>query len=159
MPDEELKAEYEGQLNGIQDMIMETGDGPSLLAWAVLDSDGSVASATVVSLLKNNLLIMSDGESSAQSLAEAYMWPTSADSWRFDENTSEEAVLIEEADGLSAPTLILLRPVGEYVYVARYECPQDYWQSLYSVFKESAETFASPSARPKKRYSSSSEKP
>ncbi len=141
---------YTEWLDGVNDQLLMTNDGPPLMAWAVLGDGDSLASATVYETLLQNVSFFSDGDTSVLGLVNAYMQPYPEGTWRIEELTANGATVVvryQDSDTQSLDSeYIVVKPVGEWFYAVVYSCEDEYWGSMYPVFKESGQTFTIASA-------------
>lgn len=117
-------------------------NGPSLMAWAAPDDGGSIVSVTVWWSPLQNLLVLTDGDSSMSALVDAYMF--SGADWELDSLGVDEASVIVryEEEGADAPAEFnLLKVFGDMYVDVRYECREGSWDTWFDTFKESSETF------------------
>jgi hypothetical protein len=134
--------ERESLVQWLDDIGRPWINAPSLMAWAAPDDGGPIASVTVGWSPLQNLLVLSDGDSSMRALVDAYMFGQTP--WKLDSLKADEASVIvrdgyEGADASAEFTLI--RVVGDLYYTVRYSCRETSWDVLYDTFKESSETF------------------
>jgi hypothetical protein len=142
-PHEEEHEYLTQSLDFAQEQI-DRRQAPLLMAFASPDGGVGVADVRIGFTALQNLTFFTDGDSSMRALLDAWMDAYSKDSWELVSLGDSQASVIVRYEHVTEdtppPKLMVLKPVGDLVYMAWYECPEKYWDAMLGMFKKSSET-------------------
>ncbi len=149
-PDSETRADLKSYLDGLESDIRRDEEyhfvrnGPLLLLWGEPDKDGSMAEVYVSRVLVQNILPLTDGDSSMEALVKGLnFWPESE--WYIDNLTADAAEVLlyhvkESPDDMTVREHHVFKATAEYVYEFTYVYYDEISADLDSVFASSADT-------------------